>query len=48
MNKSKTMVLAPGDDVTIHVTIKCSKFTMLKIEAIEMNDPLNNEVDIEL
>lgn len=47
MTKEKTIAFMPGDNVNVHITLKCSHYTILRVQAIEMDEPVNDEVNID-
>lgn len=47
MNK-KTLVFMPGDEANVKLHFKCKKTTVLKIEAIEIDNPDTDEIFVDL
>lgn len=46
--KKKVLVFLPGDKVNVTVKFNATKTTVLKIEAIEIDNPENNDVLVNL
>lgn len=48
MTKTKILSFYPGDNIDVHITAQFTCFTILKIEAIEIKDPVTDTIKINL
>lgn len=48
MITKKTMVFLPGDEANVKVHFTCKKTTVLRIEAIEIDNPDKDDIFVDL
>lgn len=47
MTKEKVMAFMPGDEVLIKTSLKCDKYTIVRIQAITLDEPVSDVVNVD-